>query len=82
MNRQEVTSKLKTLIEEDMEIEIKSSAQELNLDSFTMMLIVTFLGEELGIHLKMDQLDFDKFQTLDTFVEMVMVFLEENSVAG
>ena len=72
MERVEVTDRLKQLIEEDTQKKIDSPDQELDLDSYTMMLTITFVSEELGIELDMDTLDFDAFTSLNTLADLVL----------
>jgi acyl carrier protein len=70
--REEVAGKIKAMIEEQDEITIESTAETLDIDSYTMMLIIAFVKEEIGIELDMDQLDFDAFNSVDSFVDLVM----------
>lgn len=72
MERAEVADRLKQLIEEDTQTKIDSHDQKLDLDSFTMMLTITFVKEELGIELDMDTLDFDAFTSLNTLADLVL----------
>ena len=72
MERVEVTDRLKQLIEEDTQKKIDSPDQELDLDSYTMMLTITFVKEEMGIELDMDTLDFDAFTSLNTLADLVL----------
>ena len=72
MSREEVAGKIKAMIEEQDEITIASTAETLDIDSYTMMLIIAFVKEEIGIELDMDQLDFDAFNSVDSFVDLVM----------
>ena len=71
MDRNEIIAKLKTLVEEEGQIKIESDDQALDIDSFTMMLVITFVSEEFGVELDLDQLDFDVFNSLNTFADMV-----------
>jgi len=36
------------------------------------MLIITYVDEEMGVRLDMDQLDFDDFKSLNTFTDLVL----------
>ncbi len=72
MNREELIAKLKELIEKETQEEIKSPDEELDIDSFTMMLIITFADVELGVTLNMDSLDFDAFKSLNTFADLIL----------
>ncbi len=72
MEKSEIADQLKQLIEEDTQKTIESHDQRLDLDSYTMMLTITFVKEELGIELDMDTLDFDAFTSLGTLAELVL----------
>ena len=72
MLRDDVSAKLKTLIEEHNETSIASADEELDIDSFTMMLIITFVKEDLGVEMDMNTLDFDAFKSLNTFADLVV----------
>ena len=72
MERSEITTRLKTLIERETKTTIPSSDSELDIDSFTMMLIITFVGEEMSVELDMDSLDFDAFTSLNTLADLVL----------
>ena len=71
MEKSEIADQLKKLIEEDTQKPIESHDQRLDLDSYTMMLTITFVKEKLGIELDMDTLDFDAFTSLNTLAELV-----------
>ena len=71
MERTEVISKLKNLIEEEREIKIASNDQKLDIDSFAMTLIIAYVGEEMSVQLDMDKLDFDAFTSLNTLADLV-----------
>lgn len=72
MTKDEITGKLKTLIEEQNDITIESLDAELEIDSFTMMMVITFVKEEMGAEIEMDDLDFDAFTSLNTFADLVL----------
>ena len=71
MTKDEIAGKLKALIEEQNDITIESFDAELDIDSFTMMLVITFVKEEMGVEIEMDDLDFDAFTSLNTFADLV-----------
>ena len=71
MERTEIAEKIKTLIEERNDIVVAGPDDPLDIDSFTMMLIITFVDEEFGIRLDLDKLDFDEFKSLNKFVDVV-----------
>ena len=37
-----------------------------------MMLVITFVQDDMGIQLDMDKLDFDAFTSLNTFADLVL----------
>ena len=71
MTKYEIANKLKALIEEQNDTTIESFDAELDIDSFTMLLVITFVKEEMGVEIEMDDLDFDAFTSLNTFAELV-----------
>ena len=72
MERTEVTGKLKSLIEEVNEISIGDENEQLDIDSYTMMLVITYVKEELGVELDLENMDFDAFTSLNTFADLVL----------
>ena len=72
MDRAEVTRKLKDLIETETKISIESDDQELDIDSFVMMMTITFIEAEFGVALDMDELDFDAFKSLNTLADLTL----------
>lgn len=71
MKRSDVIEKLKNLIEEEREITIVDNEQKLDIDSFTMTLIISFVNDEFGVVLDMEALDFDAFTSLNTLVNLI-----------
>ena len=71
MNQEQLKNELKSMIEKQMEITIASPDEKLDIDSFTMMLIVTFINEKIGIILDMEALDFDDFNSLNSLIGMI-----------
>ena len=61
MKKNEIIAQLKGLIESQTEKKIKSPDENLDIDSFTMMLVITFADQKLKVKLDMDTLDFDNF---------------------
>ena len=57
MEKKEIINQLKELIEEQTEKKIKSSDENIDIDSFTMMLVITFADQKLKVKLNMDTLD-------------------------
>ena len=72
MNKADVTEKLKKLIQDQDGITIESPDQNLDIDSYTMMLIIMFVEEEMGVQLDMDTLDFDDFLSLNRLADLVI----------
>jgi acyl carrier protein len=58
------------ILEQELQITIQSDDEELDIDSFTMMLVITFIEEEAGVKLDMDTLDFDAFTSLGTLKKL------------
>ena len=71
MKRADVIEKLKNLIEEEREITIDANDQKLDIDSFTMTLIISSVNDEFGVTLDMETLDFDAFTSLNTLADLV-----------
>ena len=72
MDKNTISSKLKNFIEAECEISIMSADEALDIDSFNMMLIITFVDSDLGVHLDMDKLNFDAFTSLNTLTDLVV----------
>ena len=72
MEKSEVLKELKNLIEGQTEKKIKDENQDIDIDSFTMMLVITFADQKLNIKLDMDTLDFDKFKSLNDLVNLIL----------
>ena len=72
MEKKEIINQLKELIEEQTEKKIKSSDENIDIDSFTMMLVITFADQKLKVKLDMDTLDFDKFKSLNDLAEIIV----------
>ena len=73
MKRPDVIEKLKNLIEQEREIIIDNDDQKLDIDSFTMTLIISFVNDEMGVVLDMETLDFDAFTSLNTLADLIEV---------
>jgi acyl carrier protein len=71
MERLQVIDKLKTLIEEEREITIDNNDQKLDIDSFTMTLIISVVNDEIGVMLDMETLDFDVFTSLNSLADLI-----------
>ena len=72
MEKSEVLKELKNLIEEQTEKKIKDENQDIDIDSFTMMLVITFAHQKLNIKLDMDKLDFDQFKSLNDLADVII----------
>ena len=71
MDRNIFAVELKALIEKQEDIKIENYDQELDIDSYCMMLIITFVDEKLGVSLDMDVLDFDDFKSINTLLDLI-----------
>ena len=72
MEKSEVLKELKNLIEGQTEKKIKDENQNIDIDSFTMMLVITFAHQKLNIKLDMDKLDFDQFKSLNDLADVII----------
>ncbi len=72
MDQNQIVQKLKTIIEKQTEKTIKNEFVDIDIDSFTMMLVITFADQELGVRLDMEQLDFDKFKSLNDLAKVII----------
>jgi len=72
MEKNEVVSQLKTLIEDQTEKKIKDENENLDIDSFTMMLVITFAHQKLNVKLDMETLDFDQFKSLNDLASVIL----------
>ena len=72
MKKEQIITQLKELIEEQTEKRINNNDEDINIDSFTMMLVNTFADQKLNIKLDMDTLDFDKFKSLNDLVNLIL----------
>ena len=72
MEKSEVLKELKNLIEGQTEEKIKDENQNIDIDSFTMMLVITFAHQKLNIKLDMDKLDFDQFKSLNDLADVII----------
>ena len=64
MERNTVIQDLKKIIEEQNNIVVESREQELAIDSFTIILILTLAQEKLEMELDLEKLDFENFENL------------------
>ena len=72
MKREQIILKLRKLIEEQTEKKIKSPDENIDIDSFTMMLVITFADQKLNVKLDMETLDFDKFKSLNDLADLIL----------
>mgnify|MGYP001395283348 FL=1 len=73
MKKEQIITQLKELIEEQTEKKINNNDEDINIDSFTMMLVITFADQKLNIKLDMDTLDFDKFKSLNDLANLILI---------
>ena len=73
MKKNEIIGQLKELIERQTEKKIKSPDENIDIDSFTMMLVITFVDQKLKVKLDMDTLDFDKFKSLNDLANIILI---------
>ncbi len=71
MTRDAMAEKLKAMIEEQKQVQVPSLDAPLDLDSFMMMLVITFIDTELGVQLDLDKMDFDVFMSINTLLDLV-----------
>jgi acyl carrier protein len=67
-----IINQLKELIEEQTEEKINSFEEDIDIDSFTMMLVISFADQKLKVKLNMDTLDFDKFKSLNDLANLIL----------
>ncbi len=72
MDRSTITDGIKTLIEKENDFSIEDNDQPLNIDSFTMMMVITYIDSNLGVRLQLSSLDFDNFYSLNTLADLVL----------
>ena len=72
MKKNEIVDQLKTLIEDQTEKKIKDENESIDIDSFTMMLVITFADQKLNVKLDMETLDFDQFKTLSDLADVII----------
>ena len=68
----EVIEEVKKVIEKQMEIEIKDPGENFDIDSFTVMLVITFADQKLNVKLNMETLNFDKFKSLNDIADTII----------
>ena len=72
MEKNEIISQLKKLIEDQTEKNIKDENENIDIDSFTMMLVITFADQKLKVKLDMETLDFDQFKSLNDLANVII----------
>lgn len=78
MTRAEMATKLKAMIEEQKHVTIPSLDAHLDLDSFTMMMVITFINSEIGVRLDLDKMDFDAFMSIDTLLDLIQASMSHS----
>ena len=72
MEKNKIIEEVKKVIEKQMEIEIKDPGENFDIDSFTVMLVITFADQKLNVKLNMETLDFDKFKSLNDIADTII----------
>jgi acyl carrier protein len=72
MDRSDVSEKLKTFLENECKIPVPTAKAAIDIDSFNMMLIITYASEELHVKLGMDSLNFDAMMSLDNLTDLIV----------
>ena len=72
MEKKIIINQLKELIEEQTEKKINSFEENIDIDSFTMMLVISLADQKLKVKLNMDTLDFDKFKSLNDLANLIL----------
>ena len=72
MEKKIIINQVKELIEEQTEKKINSFDENIDIDSFTMMLVISFADQKLKVKLNMDTLDFDKFKSLNDLANLIL----------
>ena len=72
MDRSDVSEKLKTFLETECRLPVPAANAALDIDSYNMMLIITYASEELHVNLGMDSLNFDVMMSLDNLTDLIV----------
>ena len=72
MEKNKIIDEVKKVIEKQMEIEIKDPGENFDIDSFTVMLVITFADQKLNVKLNMETLNFDKFKSLNDIADTII----------
>lgn len=72
MEKNKIIEEVKKVIEKQMEIEIKDPGENFDIDSFTVMLVITFADQKLNVKLNMETLNFDKFKSLNDIADTII----------
>ena len=73
LERPEIARQLREVIEEERRIVIANDDEKLYIDSFTMVLVVMFIKENLGIQLNLENLHFDETPSINALVDLVLI---------
>jgi acyl carrier protein len=71
MKKSEILEHLKKLIEDETEIGISDNDQKLDIDSFMMLMIISYVNDNMGVEIDMENLDFDVFTSLNTLSDLI-----------
>ena len=85
MNKEQVLENLRNCVEKDLKIKIKDNNQDLIgqkvIDSFCMLLLITFIKSKFGVQLDTKKLDFDAFTSLNTLADIILKEMKAGSPA-
>ena len=70
--KKQMSDFIEDIYEKQTEKSIKDEFVDIDIDSFTMMLVITFADQELGVKLDMEKLDFDKFKSLNDLAKVII----------
>lgn len=71
MDRTVAMARIKAIIEDQNDTVVAAATDRIEIDSLTILLILTFAQNTLGISLETEKLDFDNFESLATIEDAV-----------
>lgn len=85
MNKQEIITKLQTIITENLERELPAALQEehrlyedLNIDSLMVLQLMIYIEEEFQVEVPEEDVDPDVFQTISSLVSFIQELQKQN----
>jgi acyl carrier protein len=72
VTREDIVDRIRGLVEHQTGHAIASADDELDLDSFVMMLVISFVHDELDVQLDLERVDFDSFKSLNVIADLVI----------